>query len=104
MRWSASLHYIGARDDHPSQTCAFPGERGWAGRPNGNVLGAIRNVTDILGRWVTDGEDDEEANEALKFLVHFVGDMHMPLHLTGRDRGGNSAKVAFDGRTTSKQS
>jgi len=26
----------------------------------------------------------------LRFLVHFVGDMHQPLHLTGRDRGGNN--------------
>ena len=28
----------------------------------------------------------------LRFLVHFVGDMHQPLHLTGRDRGGNGGE------------
>jgi hypothetical protein len=49
-------------------------------------------------------EDDGRANEALKFLVHFLGDMHMPLHLTGRDRGGNSDKVLFDGRVTNLHS
>ncbi|KAL7754354.1 hypothetical protein RI367_000335 [Sorochytrium milnesiophthora] len=33
--------------------------------------------------------------EALKFLVHFVQDLHQPLHLSGRDRGGNGAKAIF---------
>lgn len=114
MRWSANLHYIGALDDYPSDTCIFPGERGWAGREGGNVIGAIRNVTTILQDWVTaeggglgdgrpyDDEIDGLANEALKFLVHFMGDMHQPLHLTGRDRGGNGVKVTFDGRLTSE--
>ena len=34
--------------------------------------------------------------EALKFLVHFVGDIHQPLHV-GRsdDRGGNSIEVSW---------
>jgi S1/P1 Nuclease len=113
MRWSAGLHYVGALDDHPSDTCLFPGDRGWAGRANVNVLGGVRNVTGILEDWVDsegcalgdgrpyDDELDGPANEALKFLVHFLGDMHMPLHLTGRDRGGNGDKVTFDGRITS---
>ncbi|KAJ7140513.1 phospholipase C/P1 nuclease domain-containing protein [Mycena crocata] len=111
MRWSASLHYIGARDDHPSQTCAFPGTRGWAGRQGGNVIGAIRNVTTILEDSVYHGKAGrmssyqfDAANEALKFLIHFMGDMHMPLHLTGRDRGGNSDKVLFSGRQTNLHS
>lgn len=110
MRWSAALHYIGALDDHPSQKCLFPGDRGWAGRKGGNLLEAIRNVTTILEDWSFGPEmeseamvvDDGAANEALKFLIHFMGDMHMPLHLTGRDRGGNSDKVLFDKRQTSK--
>ncbi len=34
--------------------------------------------------------------EALKFVVHFVGDVHQPLHLgRKRDRGGNDIKVRF---------
>lgn len=102
------MHYVGALDDYPSETCAFPGSRGWAGRKGGNVLGAVRNVTDILEDWADVDRDtriaseDDSANEALKFLVHFLGDLHMPLHLTGRDRGGNSDKVRFSGRITSK--
>jgi hypothetical protein len=43
-----------------------------------------------------------ERQRALKFLVHFVGDMHQPLHCAERtdstgkpDRGGNDCKVRF---------
>lgn len=105
MRWSAALHYVGARDDYPSETCAFPGTRGWAGSKDINVLAGVRNTTHLLDAWV-EGQSTtiEVAEEALKFLVHFVGDLHMPLHLTGRDRGGNSVKVSFDGRQTNLHS
>lgn len=36
----------------------------------------------------------DQALQALKFLSHFVGDVHQPLHAGyGDDRGGNSTKV-----------
>lgn len=35
-----------------------------------------------------------ERAEALKFLIHFVGDLHQPLHaIDNHDRGGNDVKV-----------
>jgi hypothetical protein len=40
-----------------------------------------------------------ERREALMFLVHFVGDMHQPLHSAdNKDKGGNDVKVDFFGR------
>jgi len=53
---------------------------------------------------LTTENDEDAAQVALKFLIHFVGDMHMPLHLTGRDRGGNGIKVSFDSRVTNLHS
>ena len=39
--------------------------------------------------------------EALKFLVHFVGDMHQPLHVgENDDRGGNDLRVRFQGHNS----
>lgn len=32
--------------------------------------------------------------EALKFLVHFVADLHQPLHAIGEARGGNDIRVS----------
>lgn len=101
MRWSGPLHYVGALDDYPSETCAFPGPRGWAGSRGVNVLDGIQNTTRLLQDWVNEEETVETASEALKFLIHFLGDMHQPLHLTSRDRGGNQAKIRFGSRTTS---
>jgi hypothetical protein len=43
----------------------------------------------------------KERVEALKYLVHFVGDVHQPLHLGNeKDRGGNSIPLRFGGRQT----
>ena len=37
-----------------------------------------------------------EKIEALKFVVHFVGDIHQPLHVShARDKGGSDIKVSF---------
>ncbi|XAH22945.1 S1/P1 nuclease [Xylophilus sp. GW821-FHT01B05] len=33
--------------------------------------------------------------DALKFLVHFVGDIHQPLHTVDEEAGGNGVKVFF---------
>jgi hypothetical protein len=35
---------------------------------------------------------------ALRLLVHFMGDIHQPLHVGGTDRGGNMVKVNWLGR------
>jgi hypothetical protein len=35
----------------------------------------------------------EDRIEALKFIVHFVGDIHQPLHAIGEAKGGNGLHV-----------
>lgn len=46
-----------------------------------------------------------ERLDALKFLVHFVGDVHQPLHASdNNDRGGNEARVIFEGHRTNLHS
>lgn len=37
----------------------------------------------------------EQRADALKFLVHFVGDVHQPMHAVGEAAGGNGIHVAF---------
>lgn len=63
-----------------------------------NVVWAIRKFSDVLRS--KESKDAEKA-EALRYLLHFVGDIHMPLHNTARDtdafpqgdRGGNDFKL-----------
>ena len=40
--------------------------------------------------------------EALRFLIHFVGDVHQPLHAADRqDKGGNDIKLRWHGKRLS---
>ena len=44
---------------------------------------------------------DRQRLEALKYLVHFIGDLHQPLHVSNdNDRGGNEIAVTFMGQPT----
>lgn len=59
--------------------------------PN-DIVGAIQLSRENLSTELP----DSQRLVWLKFLIHFVGDLHQPLHV-GRpeDRGGNSTKVKF---------
>jgi nuclease S1 len=47
----------------------------------------------------------EKRKEALMFLVHFIGDMHQPLHCADHhDKGGNDVKLTFFDRQTNLHS
>ena len=53
-------------------------------------------ITDQLTALRSPGIDPQKKAEALRFLIHFVGDIHQPLHATtNNDRGGNCVPVAF---------
>jgi hypothetical protein len=44
----------------------------------------------------------KEKRDALRYLTHFIGDIHMPLHcaVDGDDEGGNRKRVWFSGHWT----
>ncbi|MFQ5451380.1 MAG: S1/P1 nuclease [Nitrospinaceae bacterium] len=47
----------------------------------------------------------KKRGEALKYLVHFIADVHQPLHLGNRrDRGGNRIRLFFRGQPTNLHS
>ncbi len=57
-------------------------------------------LTSVIQRQLTvlrsAGTAREDKITALMFLIHFVGDLHQPLHVaTNNDRGGNCLPVAF---------
>ncbi len=65
------------------------------GDPNACVVDKINQFAAELA---APGTDSEERLFALKFLLHFVGDLHQPLHSSdNRDQGGNLVKVTVDG-------
>ena len=82
-RW----HYINAKGGG----CAFDLARDC---PDGAcVVGAIETQRAIL---VDRNQPIEARRDALKFIVHFVGDAHQPMHAGSRtDAGGNGFQVSL---------
>jgi hypothetical protein len=66
---------------------------------NGDKMACVVDkVNQFAAELEAPGTDAEERLVALKFLLHFVGDMHQPLHASdNHDNGGNSVKVMIDG-------
>jgi hypothetical protein len=81
---TAAWHYV----NFPRGDCNYQPEREC---PGGKcVVGAIDRQLEVL----RSAEDDEKRLTALKYVVHFIGDIHQPLHAGfGDDRGGNSHQL-----------
>jgi hypothetical protein len=61
------------------------------------IIAQIERFKDRLAN--TEG-DFKKRQKALKYLMHFVADLHQPLHVSdNNDRGGNEVKVEFLGQT-----
>jgi hypothetical protein len=53
-------------------------------------------ITDQIAILRSPNIDPQKRAEALRFVIHFVGDLHQPLHATSNsDQGGNCVPVAF---------
>jgi len=94
--WSPQLHYINT----PDWACNYERSRdchGENGAPMACVDGAIQNYT---MRLMNASLSENQLKEALMFLVHFVGDIHQPLHVGfTTDEGGNTEYGTFMTRT-----
>ena len=44
------------------------------------------------------GKKDKAEAEAIAWVIHLVGDLHQPLHMDGRLRGGNDFHVTYRGK------
>jgi hypothetical protein len=87
--WSGPLHFINT----PDWSCNYNRARDC--KANMCTDGAIGNYTK---RMQTAGLGIKQQAEALKFLVHFIGDIHQPLHVGfTTDRGGNSITGTYNG-------
>ena len=90
---TAPLHYINGPTDR-----LVPREADYA-LEQGNVYSAILGYAQRLA---DNDRSERERREALKFLVHFIGDVHQPLHAGfAEDRGGNTIASVYQGELTS---
>lgn len=93
--FSAAFHYIDALDT-PPESCNVDYERDCGSA--GCIVSAIANYTQ---RVQSPAELDAlQVNYALRWIVHFVGDISQPLHDENYEIGGNGIDVTFDGDET----
>jgi hypothetical protein len=57
----------------------------------------VAKINDFLRVLTDKNAPRDQRAEALKFIVHFVGDIHQPLHAVGEAKGGNGVRVRFLG-------
>lgn len=89
-RRSSRWHYANLAEDG----CRYDAARDCKG--GDCVVEAIRRQRAILADRTRPAA---ERAQALKFIVHFVGDIHQPLHAGhAHDRGGNDVQVNLDGK------
>ncbi|KAI0098003.1 putative nuclease S1 precursor [Nemania sp. FL0031] len=90
-RFSKNFHFIDAKDDPPAY-CGVDFERDC--KADGCVVSSMQNYTSQLldpKLWAW------RRNQAAKFVIHFVGDIHQPLHVENVAMGGNGIHVTFEG-------
>ncbi|KAL3443362.1 S1/P1 nuclease [Aspergillus insuetus] len=89
--FSSVFHYIDANDD-PPVSCGVEFERDCPSE--GCIVSAIQNYTNLL---LDSKSSDELKLDALRFIIHFTGDIHQPLHDEALAVGGNDIAVTFNG-------
>lgn len=109
-KFSEPYHFIDALDDPPT-SCNVDYARDCG--TGGCVVRAINNyvsrpaptassppLTPQTARVQDSSLPASEVFTALKFIIHFIGDIHQPLHDENLDVGGNTVSVTFNGTAT----
>ncbi|KAJ3014556.1 hypothetical protein HKX48_005090 [Thoreauomyces humboldtii] len=86
--WAKPHHYV-----NPPTDCSVLSDS-----PCNCITTSIANYTRQLSPEV---QPLALRQEALKFVIHYVGDIHQPLHVSGRAKGGTEQRVVFGGRHVS---
>lgn len=85
--WTGPLHYANPSPEHEEYDHARDCP------PQGNVVTGVVDFARVLA---DESASEADRREALLFVVHFVGDLHQPLHAgNAADRGGNDITVSF---------
>jgi hypothetical protein len=65
--------------------------------PQDNIYKALMQCEQDL---CDSSKSRQEKTEALKFIIHLVGDLHQPMHVSrAEDRNGNKIYVSFEGKS-----
>mmetsp|Transcript_54310 Transcript_54310/g.128259 ORF Transcript_54310/g.128259 Transcript_54310/m.128259 type:complete len:322 (-) Transcript_54310:1177-2142(-) len=108
-KWTRAVHYVDSPDSKDLDSCSYEYDRDCydhtyvVGAKGRCVTGGINNHTSRLQGMLDNLNASTSAACDLKFLIHYVGDVHQPLHVGfTSDRGGNLEFVSWYGKTEAK--
>lgn len=91
-KYTAPWHYI----NMPSGLSEADFKEAALKQEKDNVYKALQRCKETLS---DTSKSKEEKIFALKFIVHMVGDLHQPMHVSrSEDQGGNKIKITFLGK------
>ncbi|KAL6705978.1 hypothetical protein ACN47E_006257 [Coniothyrium glycines] len=103
-RFSYQWHWIDTHDKAP-EYCHLDYASDCA--KGGCVVSAIANQTGILRDCLSNMDNSAlttgtnlTCSQSLKWIAHFFGDLHQPLHTNARNVGGNTYRVIFANTST----
>lgn len=86
-------HYIDIPISRDVTLTDLPAYYNHKGDPEGNLVSQINIEIKLLK---SPAAPLKKKKQAIRFLVHFIGDLHQPLHCSdSNDRGGNEKKARF---------
>jgi hypothetical protein len=86
---SSAWHYVDVPLDELRYDAKYSGDV----PEKGCVVAKIKEFQKTLG---DPSKSIDERRLALRFLIHLIGDLHMPLHVgDNKDKGGNKTQVRF---------
>jgi hypothetical protein len=95
---TAPWHYVDVPLDEPKYDSRFSGDVA----STGCVVDKINEFRAVVN---DKSKSVEDRRFALRFLIHLVEDLHMPLHVgDNHDRGGNDTQVTFFDEVTNMHS
>lgn len=90
-RFTSTFHFIDAKDSPPS-SCNVDLQRDC--KQSGCVISSVTNYTEQA---YDRSLPDWRRAQAAKFVIHFIGDLHQPLHNEDVAKGGNGIHVLWHG-------
>jgi len=100
-KWSAPAHYVDLNRDQTAYNASINCKTYC-------VVGSVLNYTERLQKNYSSIVYSDLATtepNSIEFIVHYVGDIHQPLHVSwADDAGGNNVKVQFYGVSTNLHS
>jgi len=104
VRYDPNPHYGSTRPYHFDDIPFYPPMPAWGAWCEEHGCGT--RALAVYFRTLGDRRSSPtERLEALAYVVHFVSDLHQPLHtITNNDNGGNSITVTVNGRETNLHS